>query len=71
MTKGSGFVAVGSRDGSVGVGGCSTEGGTGFLAEADGFALDGIRAFEVVTMAGEKDSPGHEYSVVFWAPQGI
>ncbi|KAJ5151739.1 FAD-binding domain-containing protein [Penicillium capsulatum] len=53
VTNGTGYTAIGARVASVGVGGFSTGGGIGFLAGAYGYAIDRLRALEVVLMSGE------------------
>ncbi|KAI5270805.1 FAD-binding domain-containing protein [Aureobasidium subglaciale] len=71
-TNGTGFTAVGARVGSVGVGGFSTGGGIGFLAGAYGYAIDRLRALEVVLMSGKivLATKTNRYSDLFWAMQG-
>ncbi|THX15341.1 FAD-binding domain-containing protein [Aureobasidium pullulans] len=71
-TNGTGFTAVGARVGEVGVGGFSTGGGIGFLAGAYGYAIDRLRAVEVVLMSGEivLATKTNRYSDLFWAIQG-
>ncbi|CAD0054560.1 unnamed protein product [Aureobasidium pullulans] len=71
-TNGTGFTAVGARVGEVGVGGFSTGGGIGFLAGAYGYAIDRLRAVEVVLMSGEivPATKTNRYSDLFWAIQG-
>ncbi|KAI4722991.1 FAD-binding domain-containing protein [Aureobasidium sp. EXF-10727] len=71
-TNGTGFTAVGARVGDVGVGGFSTGGGIGFLAGAYGYAIDRLRAMEVVLMSGEivLATKTNKYSDLFWALQG-
>ncbi|KAI5200292.1 FAD-binding domain-containing protein [Aureobasidium subglaciale] len=58
-TNGTGSTAVGARVGSVGVGGFSTGGGIGSLAGAYGYAIDHLRALEVVLMSAEADNSGY------------
>ena len=72
VTNGSGWIAIGARDASVGVGGFSTGGGIGFLAGAYGYAVDRLRAMEVVTMAGDVvlATKTNQHSDLFWALQG-
>lgn len=72
VTAGSGYILVGARDSSVGVGGFSTGGGIGFLAGAYGYAVDRMRAMEVVLMSGEivLATKTNTYSDLFWALQG-
>lgn len=72
VTNNTGFAAVGARVGDVGVGGFSTGGGIGFLAGAYGYAIDRIRAFEVVLMSGKivVATKTNKYSDLFWALQG-
>lgn len=72
ITGNTGFAAVGARVGDVGVGGFSTGGGIGFLAGAYGYAIDRMRAFEVVLMSGKivLATKTNKYSDLFWALQG-
>lgn len=72
VTNGTGYILVGARDSSVGVGGFSTGGGIGFLAGAYGYAVDRLRAVEVVTMSGDivLATKTNRYSDLFWALQG-
>ena len=72
FTNGSGWIPVGARDSSVGVAGFSTGGGIGFLAGAYGYAVDRLRAMEVVTMSGDivLATKTNQYSDLFWALQG-
>ena len=72
VTSNTGFAAVGARVGDVGVGGFSTGGGIGFLAGAYGYAIDRIRAFEVVLLSGKivVATKTNKYSDLFWALQG-
>jgi FAD/FMN-containing dehydrogenase len=72
ITSNAGFAAVGARVGDVGVGGFSTGGGIGFLAGAYGYAIDRIRALEVVLMSGRivLATRTNRYSDLFWALQG-
>lgn len=72
VTNGSGYILVGARDSSVGVGGFSTGGGIGFLAGAYGYAIDRLRAMQVVLMSGEivLATKTNDYSDLFWALQG-
>lgn len=72
VTDDTGYFLVGARDSSVGAGGFSTGGGIGFLAGAYGYAVDRIRAMEVVTMSGDivLTTKTNEYSDLFWALQG-
>ncbi|CAD0100108.1 unnamed protein product [Aureobasidium mustum] len=71
-TNGTGFTAVGARVGNVGVGGFSTGGGIGSLAGAYGYAIDRLRALEVVLMSGKVvlATKTNQYSDLFWALQG-
>ncbi|GAB7356224.1 hypothetical protein MBLNU459_g7044t1 [Dothideomycetes sp. NU459] len=71
-TNGSGYAPIGARVGDVGVGGFSTGGGIGFLAGAYGYAIDRMRAVEVVLMSGEMilATKTNNYSDIFWALQG-
>lgn len=71
-TNGTGHTAIGARVSSVGVGGFSTGGGIGFLAGAYGYAIDRLRALEVVLMSGEVviATKTNKYSDLFWALQG-
>lgn len=71
-TAGSGFTAVGARVSTVGVGGFSTGGGIGFLAGAYGYAIDRLRAMEVVLLNGDivMATKENSYSDLFWALQG-
>jgi FAD/FMN-containing dehydrogenase len=71
-TSNTGFTAVGARVGDVGVGGFSSGGGIGFLAGAYGYAIDHLRALEVVLMSGKivLATKTNEYSDLFWAIQG-
>lgn len=71
-TNGTGYTAVGARVGNVGVGGFSTGGGIGFLAGAYGYAIDRLRALEVVLMSGKVvlATETNEYSDLFWALRG-
>ncbi|KAH0288758.1 FAD-binding domain-containing protein [Aureobasidium namibiae CBS 147.97] len=72
VTSNTGLAAVGARVGDVGVGGFSTGGGIGFLAGAYGYAIDRIRAFEVVLLSGKivVATKTNKYSDLFWALQG-
>lgn len=72
VTNGTGYTAIGARVSSVGVGGFSTGGGIGFLAGAYGYAIDRLRAMEVVLMSGEivVATKTNKYSDLFWALQG-
>lgn len=72
VTNGTGYMLVGARDDSVGVGGFSTGGGIGYLAGAYGYAVDRLRALEVVIMSGEivLATKTNRYSDLFWALQG-
>lgn len=67
-----GYIAVGARDSDVGVGGFSTGGGIGFLAGAYGFAIDRMKAMEVVLVSGDivMATKTNNYSDLFWALQG-
>jgi FAD/FMN-containing dehydrogenase len=71
-TSNTGFTAVGARVGDVGVGGFSSGGGIGFLAGAYGYAIDRLRALEIVLMSGKivLATNTNEYSDLFWAIQG-
>ncbi|KAI4823132.1 FAD-binding domain-containing protein, partial [Aureobasidium sp. EXF-8845] len=71
-TSNTGFTAVGARVGDVGVGGFSSGGGIGFLAGAYGYAIDRLRALEIVLMSGKivPATNTNEYSDLFWAIQG-
>ena len=72
VTSGSGYCAVGARVGNVGVGGFSTGGGIGFLAGAYGYAVDRLRAVEVVLMSGliVTATKTNQHSDLFFALQG-
>ena len=71
-TNGSGYTAVGARMSTVGVGGFSTGGGIGFLAGAYGYAIDRLRAMEIVLVSGKiiYATKSNKYSDLFWALQG-
>lgn len=71
-TGGSGYIPVGARVSSVGAGGFSTGGGIGFLAGAYGYAIDRLRAMEVVLPSGDivYATKYNEHSDLFWALQG-
>ncbi|PWN88397.1 FAD-binding domain-containing protein [Acaromyces ingoldii] len=72
VTNNSGYTAIGARVGNVGVGGFSTGGGVGFLGGSYGFAVDRVRAFEVVLPDGRmvNATKTNKYSDLFWALQG-
>ncbi|KAI9667868.1 MAG: hypothetical protein M1821_000687 [Bathelium mastoideum] len=72
VTNGTGYAAVAARDGDVGVGGFSTGGGIGWVAGVYGYAIDRLRAAEVVLMSGEivLATQTNQYSDLFWALQG-
>lgn len=71
-TSESGHAAVLGRVSSVGVGGSSTGGGIGFPAGAHGYAIDRLRAIEVVLPSGKTvlAMRNNQYSDLFWALQG-
>jgi hypothetical protein len=71
-TSDTGFTAVEARVGDVGVGGFSSGGGIGFLAGAYGYAVDRLRALEVVLLSGKivLATKTNEYSDLFRAIQG-
>lgn len=71
-TNGTGYTAVGGRMSTIGVGGFSTGGGIGFLAGAYGYAIDRLRAMEIVLLSGEVvyATKTNVYSDLFWALQG-
>jgi len=71
-TAGTGYTAVGARVSNVGVGGFSTGGGIGFLAGAYGYAVDRLRAMDVVLADGcSVTATAHNaYSDLFWALRG-
>ena len=72
VTNGSGYALVAARDGDVGVGGFSTGGGIGWIAGVYGYAIDRLRAVEVVLMSGDivLATKTNQYSDLFWALQG-
>lgn len=71
-TTGTGYAPISARVGNVGVGGFSTGGGIGFLASVYGYAIDRLRAVEVVLMSGDVvvATKTNNYSDIFWALQG-
>lgn len=71
-TYGTGFSAILARISSVGVGGFFTGGGIGYLAGAYGYAMDRLRAMEVVLPSGQivMATKSNQYSDLFWALQG-
>jgi len=71
-TNGSGYMAVGARPSTVGVGGFSNGGGIGFLAGAYGYAIDSLRAMEIFLLSGKivYATKTNAYSDLFWALQG-
>ena len=66
-TNGSGYIAVGARASSVGVGGFSTGSGIGFLADTYGYATDRLHAMEIVLLSGRiaYASKSNAYSDLF------
>ena len=72
VTNGSGYAVVAARDGDVGVGGFSTGGGIGWIAGVYGYAIDRLKAVEVVLMSGDivLATKTNQYSDLFWALQG-
>lgn len=72
ILNGTGYAAVGARIGEVGVGGFSTGGGIGFLAGSAGYAIDRLRAAEVVLMSGKivLATKSNEHSDLFLSLQG-
>ena len=72
VTNGTGYALIAARDGDVGVGGFSTGGGIGWLAGVYGYAIDRLRAVEIVLMSGEivLATKTNAYSDLFWALQG-
>jgi FAD/FMN-containing dehydrogenase len=71
-TNGTGWTAVSARASTVGMGGFSTGGGIGFMANAHGYAVDRLIALEVVLPSGELvfATKMNRYSDLFWAIQG-
>ena len=71
-TRGTGSSAVLARVNNVGVGGFFTGGGIGFLAGAYGYAMDRLRAIEVVIPCGQivMATKTNRYADLFWALQG-
>lgn len=70
--NGTGWTAVTPRASSVGMGGFSTGGGIGFMANAYGYAIDRLVALEVVLPSGEIviATKKNKHSDLFWAIQG-
>lgn len=71
-TNGTGWTALSARTSTVGMGGFSTGGGIGFLANAYGYAVDRLVALEVVLPSGELvfATKTNQHSDLFWAIQG-
>jgi FAD/FMN-containing dehydrogenase len=71
-TNGTGWTALTARASTVGMGGFSTGGGIGFMANAHGYALDRLIALEVVLPSGEIvfATKTNQHSDLFWAIQG-
>lgn len=70
--NGTGWTAVTPRASSVGMGGFSTGGGIGFMANAYGYAIDRLVALEVVLPSGEIviATKKNKHSDLFWAIRG-
>lgn len=70
--NGTGWTAISARASSVGMGGFSTGGGIGFLANAYGYAVDRLVAMEIVLSSGKTvfATKTNRYSDLFWAFQG-
>lgn len=71
-TNGTGWTALSARASAVGMGGFSTGGGIGFMANAYGYAVDRLIALQVVLPSGELvfATKTNQYSDLFWAIQG-
>lgn len=71
-TNGTGWTALSARASTVGMGGFSTGGGIGFMANAYGYAVDRLMALEVVLPSGEivLATKTNHHSDLFWAVQG-
>lgn len=71
-TNGTGWTALSARASSVGMGGFSTGGGIGFMANAYGYAMDRLIALEVVLPSGDLvfATKINQHSDLFWAIQG-
>lgn len=71
-TNGTGWTALSARASTVGMGGFSTGGGIGFMANAYGYAVDRLIALEVVLPSRELvfATKTNRHSDLFWAIQG-